>query len=316
MINRENWKLTRRYLAYRQARVSKRTVLTDKSGLKHMLEWADSVSFFRADQLQPLPAYLVDGFGFSYVYQMRVGYVAIKFVEWLRSSQPKRSSRLNDLWAKSLLPRRQDDTVGNMDPYTIDEIRQLCAVPAPGLITARTQAAVAMLFLSGMRSGAFVTLPIECVDLALGEIWQWPDRGVDTKNRKRATTFLLNIPDLLDVARRWDDMIRPVLPPWDAWYAYVAKDGTAITGGVASRNRGPGLACDLRRLCDLAGVRYRRPHDIRHGHATYAITQCNDMATYKAISINLMHGSITITDQVYVNMAAADVKRRVESIGG
>ena len=49
---------------------------------------------------------------------------------------------------------------------TLDEVRQLIALDRGGdLAIQRDQAAAAMLFLSGVRSSAFASLPIEAVDL-------------------------------------------------------------------------------------------------------------------------------------------------------
>lgn len=76
----------------------------------------------------------------------------------------------------------------------------------------RDKAAAALLFLSGMRAGALVSLTIDCVDVVNRTIKQWPTLGVKTKNRKSATTNLLNIPELLTVVESWDSYIRARLP--------------------------------------------------------------------------------------------------------
>ena len=44
--------------------------------------------------------------------------------------------------------------------YTAEDIRKIVALPADSLTMQRNQAAVAFLFLSGMRVGAFVTLSL------------------------------------------------------------------------------------------------------------------------------------------------------------
>ena len=106
---------------------------------------------------------------------------------------------------------------------TLDEVRQLTTIPIneDDLATRRDQAAVAMLFLSGMRAGAFGTLPIECVDLSSRTIKQWLSLGVKTKNSKTATTYLLNIPELLSVVARWDTFLREQLPITAPWYTPI-----------------------------------------------------------------------------------------------
>jgi hypothetical protein len=86
----------------------------------------------------------------------------------------------------------------------LDEVRQLIALeinPKTDLAGWRDQAAAAMLFLSGMRAGAFGSPPISAIDLPNRSIKQWPTLGVKTKNHKSATTYLLDIPDLLYFTR-------------------------------------------------------------------------------------------------------------------
>lgn len=318
MIIRDNWKLTRRYLDYRQniRQCGPRTLAGDRSHLGHLLKWADSSSLMRASTIHPTFLAYQDSIGLDKRRQVRIGITARDFFQWLRAMYPKRAAGLDDLWLESLTPRLGDDTVGNQDPYSLEEIVRLCSAKVATLTQQRTQAAVALMFCGGIRPGALVTLPIECVDLDAGEIRQWPDRGVSTKKQKRATTYLLDIPELLMVATKWDRLVRAALPPSNAWYAYLSKDGLKLLGGVATQNRSPALALALRNLCDLADVRYRRTHDIRHGHASYALTLCSGMADYKAVSTNMMHASIVTTDQVYASIGAAEVKRRIENLGG
>lgn len=55
--------------------------------------------------------------------------------------------------------------------------------------------------------------------MASWTIKQWPSLGVRTKNDETATTYLLEIPDLLAVVEKWDASVRPCLPPNAVWYA-------------------------------------------------------------------------------------------------
>jgi len=317
MINRDNWKLTQRYLDYRRSirQCSRKTLAADRGNLRYLLEWADAASMLRAAHIRPALPAVLDELGLSQDRRARIGITAKGFFQWLHATYPTRTIGIDRLWLESLTPRIGDDTVGHQDPYSLEEIMRLCSVKVASLTGQRTQAAVALMFCGGLRPGALVTLPIGCVDLEAREIKQWPDHGVMTKREKRATTYLLDLPDLLAVACKWDGMVRAALAPSDAWYAYLSKDGMRITGGVATRNRAPALALALRDLCELAAVRYRRPHDIRHGHASYALTLCADVADYKAVSKNMMHSNIVTTDQVYASLGAAEIKKRIEGLG-
>lgn len=82
---------------------------------------------------------------------------------------------------------------------TEEEVRKLVNPPAPqnDLALIRDQAAAAFLFVSGIRASAFVTLPISAIDLKNLTVYQWPELGVNTKNGKKATTFLYDVPNLM-----------------------------------------------------------------------------------------------------------------------
>ena len=62
-----------------------------------------------------------------------------------------------------------------------------------------------------MWAGAFSTLPIAAVDLPNQTIKQLTSLGVETKNGKSATTYLLDIPELLAIVEQWDSFIRTQL---------------------------------------------------------------------------------------------------------
>jgi methylase of polypeptide subunit release factors len=47
---------------------------------------------------------------------------------------------------------------------------------------------------------------------------------VKTKFQKHATTFLLDIPALLEVVKWWDDEVRNVLSPTGFWFAPISPE--------------------------------------------------------------------------------------------
>jgi integrase len=67
----------------------------------------------------------------------------------------------------------------------------------------------------------------------------------------------------------------------------------------------------------MAGVgrRYHSPHKFRHGHAVYALRMAQDVAALKAVSQNLMHQNLTVTDGVYGVLSDVDVKRQIGLLG-
>ena len=50
------------------------------------------------------------------------------------------------------------------------------------------------------------------------------------------------------------------------------------------------------------------------GHAVYALKQAQDVATYKAVSMNLMHADLSVTDRIYAVLNEEDVRERIASL--
>ena len=71
----------------------------------------------------------------------------------------------------------------------------------------------------------------------------------------------------------------------------------------------------MRRIYEYAGWPYKNPHAHRHGHATFMLSRARDLSDYKAISQNLMHADMFITDRTYAILEAADIGQRYQSMG-
>ena len=74
------------------------------------------------------------------------------------------------------------------------------------------------------------------------------------------------------------------------------------------------VAKGLKELCQVAGVPHSSPHKLRHGHAVYALKRARTVADLKAVSQNLMHASLTITDQIYGVLTGDDVQSRIAGL--
>jgi integrase len=171
-----------------------------------------------------------------------------------------------------------------------------------------------MLYLSGMRGDALASLPVACVDLERQVIAQLPERGVRTKNRKAALTYLLQIPELLAVVQAWQARVCQ-LPAMALWYATCARDGMTLTTTTrAFVGRHNLIARDIRLICAKAGVPYLSPHKLRHGHTVYALKRAHNMAQLKAISQNIMHESVVTTDQIYGRLINDDVQEIIAGL--
>ena len=57
-----------------------------------------------------------------------------------------------------------------------------------------------------------------------------------------------------------------------------------------------------------------RRASIRDGFAVYALQHYQTMADYKAVSTNLMHNDIRITDSTYARLAGDEVQRMISTV--
>ncbi|GAP11787.1 site-specific recombinase XerD [Bellilinea caldifistulae] len=329
MIHRQNYLDVKAYLDFQASvrQLSPGTINTLWSRLRHLLEWADEKPFSKCGRIRPaFPVYCEALIGknkkpLSAAHLNAMMKTCRAFLNWAKSEYPRRYKNMDARWVESLRPSRgrsEQAQLESRELYTLEEVRKLVSCPADTTAQRRMRAAVAFLFLSGMRVGAFVTLPLECVDLANLRVLQLPAKGVHTKNSKAAVTFLLNIPDLLEVVQEWDAFLRKRLPPEAYWYAHLDRFGEITTEKPTGKRLEVrhSLRDDLKVLCERAGVAYKSPHKFRHGHAVYALKQARTPAQMKAISQNLMHSNMGITDGIYGKLVSDDVRDMIMGLGG
>lgn len=329
MINRDNYLDVLKYNEFLKSvnQCEDRTITTYWPRLKHLMEWADGTRLTGAMKIRPaFPVYLAglkneDG-------SPRIGAshfaacckTARAFFKWAREEYPRMYKDIDQNWIKSIRPpkaRSEQAEVKTREIYTLEEVIRLVSCPAETMMLRRMQAACAFLFLSGMRIGAFVSLPISCVDLEHLTVHQLPSRGVLTKNHKAGNTTLLNIPELLAVVRDWDTFIRSRVPDHILWYTPLNHDLQPAAENPKKeriRTRQDNFRDDLRSLCDAAGVSYKSAHKFRHGHAVYGLKRAKNMGELKAVSQNLMHATVGITDGIYGNLVSDDVHNVIASL--
>ena len=59
---------------------------------------------------------------------------------------------------------------------------------------------------------------------------------------------------------------------------------------------------------------FHSPHKFRHGFAVFSLKMCKDIADMKAVSMNLMHSNLSITDGVYGVLSSYDVGMRISQL--
>ena len=203
------------------------------------------------------------------------------------------------------------------EAVTLEEIYSIAASPARTLLERRARAAAVFLFLSGMRIGRLYLCRFQAVDIPNRKITQYPSLGVRTKNRKYGITYLLDIPELLKVVQEWDDEVRAILPPNGFWFAPFSPDTGKIDANIFSigEHRDRLARRNIKTWLTSVGLRYHSPHKFRHGHIHYGSARSKTIEDFKAVSMNVMHSSMKITDEFYSNLNSDEIQKRIERLG-
>ena len=329
MINRENYRFMRAYLDHlRDAdQLSSASVSRYRFLLRHLLLWADEKPLADAHRVRPTyPTYLrnppsgnTHG-GLSPATLRKAIQVARAFLGWVKAEHPREFRDLPQTWIDGLRAPRVSQAAGEHRFVGFVEVLRIASleVPEEDLATRRDQAAACLLFLSGIRASALGSLPIRAVDVPKRVVHQWTSLGVRTKNAKSATTYLLPVPELLVVVAAWDGFIRSRLPETAMWYTPTISNWgeQRLSADAPGLNRNVALAKRLRLLFAAARLPYQSPHKFRHGHAVFALQHARTMADYKAVSMNLMHADIRITDGIYAPLASDEVRLRIAGLVG
>jgi len=314
LISRDNWKVTRAFLRYcgEVRQCSERSVEVYRQRLAQLLDWARDVPLGRCDRLRPVFPQFLAVQKLSVAYQQKVCSTARAFYGWAQLRWPRKYKATDPAWVESLKRMRPEESVCQRQVFELDEVRAMAATDGSRLVDKRDRACVALMLLSGMRDEAFCTLPARALTIEppTGTVRQWPALGVRTKNGKAGNTFLLNVPDLLEVVEDWDARIRRDLGEEALWFTRLQPSGMQY-----ARDQTPGanrsFSRRLKLLCEKAGIYHRSPHKLRHGHAVWLMRRARGMADLKAISQNLMHASVSTTERLYARLVADEVRTRI-----
>ncbi len=321
MINRRNWKRVKEYLDYRESvdQLTDGSMRIERTYLRYILEWAGEHSFRDVEIGRPtLPDYLMtsrlDGLDarLSSNYIKKILATARRFFRWLADHQSEYRV-IKNAWIETLKPRKISDPLKEICIVTFDEIFAIADAKVENLIEERIRAAAVFWYLSGIRIGAFVTMPIVAVDIEDGIVKQYPELGVWTKNSKHATTYLLQIKELRTVIKAWDSIVRSLLAPGGYWFAPLSPETGEINTDCYSvgRNRYSLARRNLKSWMDRVGLPYKNPHAFRYGHIQFLMDRAKNVKEYKAASMNVMHETMATTDRVYSRLKGDDVKAKV-----
>lgn len=328
MIHRQNWLDTKDWLAYLECthNLDSSTLNRYQVYLRHLLTWADEHPFPNVGKIKnPFPVYLLtarrDGKAQKLGYSTTIKTLATarNFLNFaVREWDRYRPIKAN--WIETLYPHKlskPEPSLIEREYYTLEEVRAMLAVPAETLREQRAQAAIALLFLSGMRVSALASLPIQALDLANLRVLQLPSLGVLTKNKKSAITSLLDIPDLLHAVQIWDEFIKSKnYKPNALWLAPLKHDNSDIYEVThVHQNRRSMVSKDVQILCKKANIPYQKIHNFRHGHIVYARSLASTPEQIKAISENVMHETTEITDKTYAKLKPDLLHNIITSLG-
>lgn len=324
MIDKKNWRLAEKYLDYRYEvdQIAKGSLKRERVYIRHLIEWAQDKPFHRAMGIRPtFPEYMLSARRDGKDKQLSAGYIkktlaaAQLFFIWLTDNEAG-YKQIKRSWIKTIKNKRLVSTPKNAEAVSLEEILTIAARPAQAAQARRARAAMVFLYLSGMRIGAFVSLPLQAVDIPNLTVNQFPALGVRTKLSKSQTTYLLNIPELLKVVQDWDDEVRAILPPTGFWFAPLSSTTGEIDPSIKSigEHRITLARKNFMAWLEQEDLPYHSPHKFRHGHIHYANSIANTFSQMKAVSQNVMHSSMKITDTTYSNLQDNQVKSIISGL--
>jgi integrase len=327
MLNRENYTRAIAFMNYLRSGKKRKENSIERYQfyLRHFLLWADEQPIVQAPSIHPTFPEYVSGLpsprgnsSLANETQKKILSLAKRFLIWLKNEFSGEFRSIKPTYLESLQSGRFTPNSDDHEYVTLEEAIQLATYPIDrsNLALWATQASVAFLFLSGQRAGAYVTTPIKALHLDSASVEQKPELGVHTKNGRSAVTFLLPIPELLAVVQEWDAYVRSHLSPDAVWYAPVANrwGEMKLSGEPVTINRRHTLIKRLHQLSKLANMPYRHPHLFRHGHAVYGLQHCRTMSEFQAVSRNLMHSNMQITDEIYGGLERNERARVIASM--
>jgi hypothetical protein len=151
--------------------------------------------------------------------------IARQFFSWAWLTHTSGFRVISLAWIELLCTARQKRALVPEEHVLLPVEEAICLATLPGedgdLARWRDRAAAARLFLTGERANALVTSPVDEINFADNWVRQLLELGVKNKNGKKATTFLLPVPELLEVVHSWDRFVRTRLPGSASWYAPV-----------------------------------------------------------------------------------------------
>lgn len=306
MINRQNKKLVDEYLQHRTRydSLDPKSIRLERSLSMHYLTWADLQPFKNAPKFDvTLKEYVrahrdSTGKPLSQNYQRKIIGSAKLFFTWLTIHKQGFRS-ITPAWLSTLKIRIVDGEFDDAKTILLDEVLQIARTPVNNLVEERVRAGAVFLYLSGMRIDAFISMPLKAVNFDSLEVKQTPALGIRTKNKKSATTFILELQELFDVVKAWDVKVRSILLPEGFWFAPISPQTSELDLEVTEvgEHRSSRFRKDLSDWLSKHNLAYHAPHNFRRGHANFLFDNAEDINDLEAARDNLMQESLTTTER-------------------
>jgi hypothetical protein len=71
---------------------------------------------------------------------------------------------------------------------------------------------------------------------------------------------------------------------------------------------------NLRAWLDKVQLLYHFPHKFLHSHIQYGLEHSKTIADFKAVSMNVMHANMEITDEFYSNLNDGELGNRISTL--
>ncbi len=118
------------------------------------------------------------------------------------------------------------------------------------------------------------------------------------------------------MVQEWDDEVSAILPSNGLWFAPLSPETGKIDPSVVSigEHRATLARRSIKEFIDSKGLPYHSPHKFRHGHIQYGLAHSESIADYKAVSMNVMHSGMEITDQFCSNLNDGEIQSRISKL--
>ncbi len=292
---------------------------------KKLLDWAGNRYLYNVSKIKPFfPEYLDalrkdDGSEYDQDYIKGACSFARRFFEYAYKHFANYTEKLAPDIFDDFSPIVKRSSIEKLNHYTEEDMLKIAALKPKSMNDLRNIAAFLFLYLSGIRIAAFLSLPIKDVFLDEGFIIQDPSNGTYTKLNKSGETILLDCPEIMEVVKQWDDIVRTNCPPESTWFARLDSKHQLNPKVIQYLDRrDPKTYCEARSnyknfsrimkaLCNRAGIKYMSPHKGRYGNIHKWMETVETMEERQALAKNSLH-TLAVLENTYARMSGTEAK--------